>query len=389
MNAKAMMQVSVVTTCLLMAGMATAGVSFRIADPNTSDRIEISCTNPYKLLVVAPTERATRVIQVGPGSVNWRFDLPLTAGDIKNYWFSSDGAAVVLAASRAGQRLAYLVSDHHEPIEIKDGAVIAADFQKDRILVATNRLDNEKGLSGGRVRVYDRSSGKLLGNTVFEDRLAFWVTHDAYKQFSLRLAEDGRSYYYIRWTPSAGDELVVRDVVSGHVRAIHDNFPARAVVVNNTIPDVGIHDALLYTDRSYMIAAGKLLTIRDEAWVAIDSADVLGSPISLVESEDKSRQAVVGSKGWGVFDTGSGRWIMIEPSRYTRDFLSNDGEITVLDLSRDASGIRTFDVSGSRPELVRSFAGELNRRTLACVNAYGFMTYDNGKLDWHRMVPQP
>lgn len=390
MNAKAMMQVSVVTTCLLMAGMATAGVSPKFGGPSTSSRIEIGCANPHKWLVVVRTGNATRVIQAGPQGVNWQVGLQSMRDDNDPYWLSPDGSAAVIAVSHAAGRQAYLVSEHHEPIAIAEGSVFAVDFQKNQVMVATGGPVDGESLPGSRVRVYDRSSGQILGDSAFQDRLAFSVTHDASKQFNLRLAEDGQSYYYIRWTRSAGDELVVRDVVSGRVRAIHDNFPARAVVVNNTSANVGIHDALLYADGGYVIAGGKLFTIRDEALVTIDVPDALGWPTRLVESADESRQAIVGSKGWGVFDTDTSRWIMIEPSSYTRRLQSSDGVITVLDLSRHASGIRTYDVSGHRPVLVRSFAGgELNSSTLACANAYGFMTYDNGKLDWHRMVQQP
>lgn len=365
---------------------ALAGVFGGALDLDASGGVRISCANPQRVLGTVRTADAITVFQAGPAGVRWKVELPPLARERVDVNFAPDGSAAVISQSVGpGAPRGFLVNGRGEPIQI-DGGVGIVDFQGRNVLIATHVPATDKTPTGTRVRVYNLDSGEMLGESGFQDEL--WATHDADQQFMLRLAEDGRTYYYIRWTRSAGDELVVRDVVTGAIRAIHDNSPTAQAVVDNRIANAGIHDALLYADRGYMIAGGKLLAIEDTGRVAIETPEAMGWPSALVESSDAARQVVVGDRGWGVLDTPSGRWLMVEPGGYA-SVLPGEREVTVVDMSLHTPGIRAYDVSVPRPVMARSLAGPIDREAFLCANAFGYLSRGDGRIQWHRTVAHP
>jgi hypothetical protein len=370
----------------LVSMPALAGVFGGALDFDTGGGVRISCANPQRVLGVVRTADAITVFQAGPAGVRWKVGLPPLAAERIDVNFAPDGSAAVVSQSiRGATPRGFLVTGRGEPIRI-DGGVGIVDFQGRNALVATQVPAGNETPTGTRVRVYDLHSGELLGDSSFQDEL--WSTHDSYQQFMLRLAEDGRAYYYIRSTRSAGDELVVRDVESGALLAVHDNHPAIPTLVGNAIPHVGIHDALLYADRGYMVAGGKLYAIEGNGLVAIETPEALGWPSSLVESADAARQVVVGDRGWGVLDARSGRWLLVEPGGYAT-VLPGEREVTVVDMSLHAPGIRTYDVSAPQPGMTRSRAGPIDREAFLCANAFGYLSRGDGGFQWHRTVAHP
>lgn len=361
MNAKSLNKIAVMMSCLLAFGSAEAEVIGHALIPNTSDGKFISCRNPFQALGIVRAEDATVVYQARPNGVQWEFRLPPMISEYDQYYVAPDGSAAVIALSPQVGRV-FLVSGNHKPITIH-GAVTAVDFQKSRVLIAT--VDREN--APYRVRVYQRDSGALVGDTSFEAEFG-----DDFRRFLIRLAGDGQSYYYVAQTPAGGIMPVTRDVVTGQERVFDYE-------INGWIEDM-----LLYSDdRGYMVIDGRVFALGDRGLIPIPENDVVEPAYYLVESDDNSIQAVRGASGWGVFNTKSGNWVMAE--RQLASSLHSSGSIlTVTSIHSNSGDVRTYDFSGLKPKLVRSISGSIVDKSLTCANAYGFMNYKDGHFVWYR-----
>lgn len=376
---------------LLALGPAIAGSYGQAFVIDTSGRgVQISCANPHRALGTVRTNSATTVFQAGPAGVRWQFQLPPMATEFDYSWFAPDGGAAVVALSvRAASAKAFLLTGDYLPVEI-DGPLMDVDFQPGRVLVASNMLDAGES-DATRVRVYDLASGDVLGDSMFADDLAFEVTHDADKQFIVRLSADGRYYYYIRWTRDAGDELVVRDVATGDLEASYDT-DINAGTVDAGLRVTNINDALLYADgRGYMVSGGGLFRIDGADFTPIETTPAIGWAAELVESRDGTLQAVVGRNGWGIFDIVGGQWLMNERVRYHMNLRWGDAGLVVIDQSLGAAGLKVYDVSGGQPRLTRSVVDKRlsQHQSLVCINAYGFLAYQDDKQHWTPTAAQP
>lgn len=372
MNVKFRTGVWLVAGCLLMPGPAFSGVVAQAGVPNLFDGKTISCRNPSKVLGIVRNEGSTVVFQARPTGIHWKFELPAMVYDYDQYFMAPDGSAAVVAIS---PELAYLVSGNRAPKKIT-GAILAVDFQRDSVLVAT--ADDKNGavantdpeaVSGTRVRVFETDTGKLRGDTWFSDTVPAIM-----KQFYVRLSGDGQSYYYIHRTGSGGEVPVSRDVASGE----------KQTVSSRTKVPGSIDDMMLYSSsRGYLLISGKIYATAQAGLVPVYHNDEVGAVHQLVESADSSMQPVVGDGGWGAFDTATGAWIIAGEGSSLH---STDAGLTVEDISVDSRSVKTYDFSGAQPRLIRAITpgGALDGKTLACANAFGFMEYKNGEFKWHR-----
>ena len=373
MNAKHIITMSVALACLLASGESLSGVVAQARVPNTSGGATISCRNPVQTLGIVRTKDSTRIFQARPDGIHWQIDLPPMIAEHDQYWMAPDGAAAVVAIStHADTAEAFLVTGHHKAIEI-DGVVLSVDFQGDLALVATvdHRAagalaanEDPETNAGTRIRVYSLSSGKLVGDTWFADAVPLIM-----KEFYVRLSGDGRHYYYVA-NISGREMAVVRDVVSGQKHEWGYSIAG------------SINDMLMYSQsRGHVVRGGKVYRLGGRELIPVQPNDDVGAVDRLVESVDRSIQAVTGN-GWGVFDTSTGSWIATGKGSSLH---SSKWGLTVVDMSIDSKSVRTYDFPGMEPRLVRSSSGEtLDARTLVCANAFGFMKYRSGAFIWHK-----
>lgn len=360
---------------LFITSTANSGVVGRFNLPNTTGDVSFNCNNPHRVLAVVRGSNSTEIIQAGPHGTVWQVSLPPMPVKYDSYWMAPEGDSAVVALVTGIDGTAYLVSGQHEPVEIR-GAIAAVDFQGKRVLVAT--VDTV----GVRVRVYNTDSGKLVGDTSFTDVVAVEVD----KPFYIRLAGNGKFYYYVRETKRSGQLPVARDVKTGEEKLL----PYEAVA--GRLPNGIINDMMIYSGKhGYMIIGGELFAMSARGLISIPVDPRIGNIRYLVEMNDraKARQAVEGVRGWGVFDTRRENWLLVEKGG-GYDISSSEFGLTVVQQSLKTDRIRTFDFSnsGRNHKAVRVYAGKaLKDGTPVCANAFGFMRFKNGKFSWHRSAP--
>lgn len=365
-----MIKYLVIAASILMSWQVMAEVVERAGAPSNSHGKTISCHNPRRNLGIVRTPEQTTVFQTSPHGVEWRYSVPAMEFKSDRYYLAPNGSAAVIGVSPVST---FLVTEKLGPLEIK-GALLGADFQQGQVLIATalesnsrSAEGNAEAISGIRVRVLDLHSGALLSDTEFTD-----VVPAIDSEFLVRLSGDGEFYYYIRRADRGNEVPVLRDIASGVEEVLDVPIPGF------------IDDIMMYTRRDgYVVIDERIYSINPDGIVPIPSSNKVGGVYRLVESDDRSIQAVEGREGWGVFDTATLDWVLTGEGS-SISFIGS--RLTVVDVSVDSRGIRSFDFSGVKPRLIRSDrpGKALNGRTLVCANEFGFMSVEPTGLRWHR-----
>jgi hypothetical protein len=351
---------------------AVPGVVNRSGSSENPAGIAVDCSNPHRNLGVVRAPRSTMVFQTSPHGMEWRHSLPEMEFTSDRYFMAPDGSGVVVGVSPASS---FLVAGELGVREV-DGAVLAVDYQGDRVLVVTSTGgDPGSGemevdvISGLRARVFDMRSGALVGDSRFNDAIPVMGS-----EFIARLSEDGSFYYYVERDAAGKERPVLRDVQSGKKELLDVEVPG------------SVEDMMMYSRTlGYVIADERIYSIGRGQVVPVADNQAVGGVYRLIESSDPSIQAVKGREGWGVFDAGTGEWILTGVG----SSISFSGpRLVVVDTSVDSRGIRVWDFSGVEPKLlVDSRPGRaLNEKSLVCASPFGFMTFEHGQLQWHRAL---
>jgi len=203
MGARIKRQVPLAAIGLLAFGAACGGVIERAGTPGAWDGKFISCHAPEAMLGVVRGTNATTVFQATPTGIAWKYVLPETTARYDQIWAAADGTAAVVALTinQGGASRNFYVS-RSGPVEL-NGGLVAVDFQGDLVLIVTAGL---KGDLTYRARVFQRTPWRLVGDSTFAADFG-----DDFRRFSVRLAGDGQSYYYLDQRKQ-GSEYLFRQV---------------------------------------------------------------------------------------------------------------------------------------------------------------------------------
>ena len=362
MEAKLKFQLALAVICVSALGPACAGVIERAGTPSTSHGKFISCHAPDATIGVVRGTNSTTVFQTTPKGIDWKYRLPETVAKYDQIWAAPDGTGVVVALTinQDGASRNYYVSKKG-PVEI-NGGLVAVDFQGDRVMIVTAEPKVEHAY---RVRVFERNPWKLVGDSSFASDFG-----DDFRRYSVRLAGDGRSYYYIDGTLAP----TLRDAVSG-----------QEIPLGYPLPPGGIDDMLLYSESSgFAVANNKLYALGQNH--AVNLIPVSGGQHveSLVETADPRLQAVRFSYGWGMFDRVANRWLKVSNDPVS-SVHSQGAVLTVVNSPAGKGSVEVFDFSGGSPALVGNARKPGSGQTVTCANPYGYMSYGDGSFEWHRL----
>lgn len=366
---------------MITCGMAHAGSIPRSGIPNTTGGVAMSCSDPEKFLVVKRLENSTDVLQLGPKGKNWHVQLPRMNAEYDQYYLSPDGtAAVIITSPNDGE--AYLVTGNSGATPIADGYVSSVDFQHGKVLVATGTFQNGRKQEVTRVRIYDLHSGKMTADIRFND-----VTQQSvYRGWTFKLTEDGKAFYYLQQAMAGiPGGLTIRDAMTGKKRmqslVLDDGSNLKGEIV-----DV----AMMSESRGHLVAnIGNLYALSPHGLEPIPIPESIGRVEHIVQSSRTPLQGIIGSAGWGIRNSESGRWTLIEKG-FGVHLQAGGDAWTVVDQHMHSAGIRVYDMSTTSARKTRNLRGIVgDDQTLVCANAYGAMRYEDGKFNWHQTAPTP
>lgn len=362
MEAKIKFQLVLAAICMSAMGAACAGVIERAGTSGAWDGKFISCHAPEATLGVVRGTTATTVFQATPTGIAWKYVLPETTAIYDQIWAAPDGtgAVVALTIDQGGASRNFYVAKSG-PVEV-NGGLVAVDVQGDRVLIVTA---GPKGDHAYRARVFQRTPWRLVGDSTFAADFG-----DDFRRFSVRLAGDGQSYYYLDGAMAPN----LRDAVTGQQMPLGAAFPRG-----------GIDDLLLDSSADGFVVAGNQLYVLgpDHAMTLIPTPD--RQPVeSLVETEAPGLQAVRFAYGWGMLDRAAKRWLKVS-SDPVSSIQSNGVMLTVVNSPAGKDSIEVFDFSGRSPTLVGNASSPAAAQAVACVNPFGYMRYVDGAFEWHRL----
>ena len=305
---------------------------------------------------------ATTVFQATPTGIAWKNVLPQTTASYDQIWAAPDGTAVVVALTinQGGASRNFYVSKSG-PVEV-NGGLVAVDFQGDRVLIVTA---GPKADHAYRARVFQRTPWRLIGDSTFTADFG-----DDFRRFSVRLAGDGQSYYYLDGTMAP----TLRDALTGQ------EIPFGFIVARG-----GIDDLLLSSEGDgFAVMGNRLYALRPNQTLDLVPVPGWQHVDGLVETGDPRLQVVRFANGWGVLDRQVRQWRMLSNAPVIAVH-SQGSMITVVNSPAGKDSVEVFDFSGVMPALVARAEKPGPADSVVCANPFGYMSYSDGAFAWHRL----
>lgn len=364
-NGYAMRRLALVFLCPFVLGYAHSAVVARARVPPTYNGTFVACNAPTRLVSIVRGKDSTTALQTMPSGIRGKALLPAMESAYDQYWAAADESAAVVATSVRSPGLIHLVTWTNRPVELV-GVVLDVDFQKDQVLVAT-ALDGDRV----RVRILDSRSGNIVADSMFHDSIGTDIGY-----FSMRLTEDGRSYYYIKFSDAGARVVMIRDVVTGEVVA---TSPAGI----GDVDDV----SMFSKKRGILAAGGKAYLWGEGAPEMVRLEPAIGWINEIIEPGGSGIYAVRGRAGWGVIDPRTADWKLVVPG-LAQNLLVDSSYLTHLSLVGETPTLSVYDFSGVHPRLVRRIgSGSAVQGDVACTNAFGMMISRDGKFSWQKALP--
>ncbi len=362
MNAEIKPQLAAAALGMLLFGTANAGVIERAGSPGVWDGKFISCHAPGAALGVVRGAQSTTVYQATAEGINWKYTLPQTVAQSDQIWAAPDGKGVVVAVTthqQGASRNFYVSKDG--PAEVK-GGLVAVDYQGDRVMIVTAAPG---AANGYRVRLYERSPWRLVGDSTFTVDFG-----DDFRRFSVRLARDGQSYYYL----DAAMAPVLRDALTG-----------QEIPFGFAVAPGGIDDLLLSSEGDgFAVMGNRLYALHPNQTVDLVPVPGRRNVDSLGETGDPRMQVVRFAYGWGVLDRHARQWRMVSDAPVIAVH-SQGSMLTVVNSPAGKDSVEVFDFSGNAPTRVALAEKPGPAGSVVCANPFGYMSYTNGGFAWHRL----
>lgn len=371
--------IALVLAAISMSSLVHAGTVSSFGVPSWTQGTFLGCANPAKMTLVSRNSGATVVQQIGPQGVNWRVDLPPMKTTYDQYFASTDGDSVVVMTSPSEGRASLVVQGKEVPIT--DGFVADVDYQAGRVLVVTNMISKAGPPAGVRFRIFDVSTGMLVG----DHQEARPIERTVDRDFVSRLSFDGKAFFYVlaeqRGVPAS---LMVRSVSSGIQRKLEPD-PIRGGELEGEIIDIRMDSQR----RGYLVTTGGLFTWVEDRVSKVATTGDIGDVRRIAYIGHSQLHAVIGSHGWGVRSWLTGQWIASDKGSGV-DVHPAFGGWVAIDRSQGSSRVTYYQYGGERVRVARELASPvIAQRNFVCANAYGAMINGPNGLEWEPTVSKP